>query len=151
MNNAIELALKTWYPKDHPLHNDLRHPLIKLAGECGELLDLYGKHEYKPNFDWMNCKHCDYGDASHSRKNNYCPIPIANSSPAKYTPIVLDELGDIWYYIRITSYITSTDLVEIKSGYSALFKNLVGLNLASSKLLYQFCHDKIVTFLIQDT
>ena len=70
IKNAIELALKTWYPPDHPLHNNPHHPLGKLLGEWGELLDDYMKLLYKPNY-----------------KSNFT-----------------DELGDIWYYIRILSY-----------------------------------------------
>jgi hypothetical protein len=69
-DNAIELALKTWYPSDHPLHLNPHHPLGKLLGEWGELLDDYMKLLYKPN----------------------------------YKPHFADELGDIWYYIRILSY-----------------------------------------------
>lgn len=95
------LALKTWYAPDNPLHLDPRHPLIKLAGEAGEILDLYGKHEYKPGFSWWNCKYCGYGDASHSRKNKECVNPVITSC----TPLVLDELGDWWYYFRIVSYL----------------------------------------------
>ncbi len=70
MNKSIERALETWYAKDHPLHYDLHHPLGKLVGEWGELLDDYMKHLYKPGYEW---------------------------NP-------LDELVDIWYYIRILAY-----------------------------------------------
>ncbi len=69
-NKSIELSLRTWYPKDHPLHYDLHHPLGKLVGEWGELLDDYMKHLYKPGYEWQP----------------------------------LDELVDIWYYIRILAY-----------------------------------------------
>jgi hypothetical protein len=70
MDKAIEFTLKTWYPPDHPLHNNPHHPPGKLLGEWGELLDDYMKLLYKPNFK----------------------------------PNFTDELGDIWYYIRILSY-----------------------------------------------
>jgi hypothetical protein len=70
MNEAIELALCSWYPKDHLLHYDLHHPLGKLVGEWGELLDDYMKHLYKPGYEFKP----------------------------------LDELIDIWYYVRILSY-----------------------------------------------
>lgn len=33
-------ALATWYQPDDPRYLDHRHPLIKLAGEAGELLDF---------------------------------------------------------------------------------------------------------------
>lgn len=69
-NEATELALKTWYPKDHELHFNPHHPLGKLLGEWGELLDDYMKSLYKPGYE--------------------------------FEP--LDELGDIWYYLRILCY-----------------------------------------------
>ncbi|HEC65148.1 MAG TPA: hypothetical protein ENI23_07640 [bacterium] len=49
-DRSIELSLRTWYPKDHLLHFDLHHPLGKLVGEWGELLDGYMKHLYKPGY-----------------------------------------------------------------------------------------------------
>lgn len=70
MDKTIELALRTWYPKDHELHFKPHHPLGKLVGEWGELLDDYMKSIYKPGYVWQ---------------------PI-------------DELGDIWYYLRILCY-----------------------------------------------
>lgn len=45
-----ERALKTWYPKRHLLHQERLHPLIALAGEAGELLNLWKKDAYKPRF-----------------------------------------------------------------------------------------------------
>jgi len=44
-------ALKTWYPEGHELHFETLHPLIALAGEAGELLNLYKKDHYKPGFE----------------------------------------------------------------------------------------------------
>ena len=44
-------ALKTWYPADQRLHTAHLHPLIALAGEAGELLNLWKKDAYKPGFD----------------------------------------------------------------------------------------------------
>jgi hypothetical protein len=67
---ATEMALRTWYPKDHDLHFNPHHPLGKLLGEWGELLDDYMKSIYKPG--------CEFKP--------------------------LDELGDIWYYLRILCY-----------------------------------------------
>jgi len=46
-NEAVEIALRTWYPKDHELHSNPHHPLGKLLGEWGELLDDYMKSLYK--------------------------------------------------------------------------------------------------------
>ena len=67
---AIQTALQTWYPKDHKLHLNPHHPLGKLLGEWGELLDDYIKSIYKPGY--------------------------------QFDPE--DELGDIWYYLRILCY-----------------------------------------------
>lgn len=100
--NVIEMALKTWYDKDNPLHLDPLHPAIKLAGEAGELLDLYAKDRFKPGFSWWKCKHCGFGDASHSEKRRECP-----ESSLVYTPLVLDELGDLSYYLRVLAYIVT--------------------------------------------
>lgn len=69
-NQAVEIALRTWYPKNHPLHYNPHHPLGKLLGEWGELLDDYMKSLYKPGYEF---------------------------EPE-------DELGDIWYYIRVLCY-----------------------------------------------
>ncbi len=85
MNRAIELALKTWPPKNHPLHYELHHPLGKLVGEWGELLDDYMKHLYKPGYGKL------------------AGIP--------FKP--LRELIDVWYYIRILSYQTNNSLTII--------------------------------------
>jgi hypothetical protein len=69
-DKAVEIAKRTWYPEDHPLHMNPHHPLGKLLGEWGELLDDYMKSLYKPGYIF---------------------------EPE-------DELGDIWYYIRILAY-----------------------------------------------
>jgi hypothetical protein len=102
MKDTIELALKTWYPKDHPLHSEMRHPAMKLAGEAGELLDLYGKHEYKPGFDWWYCKKC--GNNRHTQIDDCLT----------YAPLVLDELGDFTYYFRIICYIAGIEMIPRK-------------------------------------
>ena len=100
-------ALATWYDKSNPLHLDPRHPVIKLAGEAGEILDLYGKHEYKPGFDWWNCKHC--GQIENCGKlNNSCP---------GYIPLILDELGDYSYYLRILAYQKEMTFEDIGKPY----------------------------------
>ncbi len=45
-------ALETWYPIDHSLHFQYRHPLLKLVGEIGEFIDDWAKADYKPSFEW---------------------------------------------------------------------------------------------------
>ena len=37
-SKAIEISLRTWYPKDHDLHLSPHHPLGKLLEEWGELM-----------------------------------------------------------------------------------------------------------------
>ena len=44
-------ALKTWYPPEHDLHGDKLHPILALAGEAGELANLYKKDRFKPGFE----------------------------------------------------------------------------------------------------
>jgi len=111
MNEAIEYTLKTWYPKDHKLHFDPRHPAIKLTGEAGEILDLYGKHEYKPDFDWWQCKTCRNISLTHQNPDHDC---------WQYEPLITDELGDWWYYWRILCYqdeYSALDVIDIHQPY----------------------------------
>ena len=54
----IEKCLKTWYEPDHSLHLDPLHPALGLAGEAGELLDLYKKERFKDGVSWWDCVHC---------------------------------------------------------------------------------------------
>lgn len=134
------LSLKTWYKPDDPRYLDPRHPLIKLAGEAGELTDLYGKEEYKPNFSWWNCKHCGYGDASHDSYRR-CPhlSKDENIMRGVYTPLVLDELGDYAYYLRILMWQSRLSFEQATLGYEptdfshSLERYLCDLNLHSAK------------------
>jgi len=105
--NPTELALLTWYKPDNPLYRNPEHPTIKLAGEIGELLDLYGKHKFKPRFDWMQCKYCGNTIGQHYQNSKQC-FPDFNTG---YTPLVLDELGDIYYYLRILAWIYGLGLL----------------------------------------
>ena len=47
MNRVTELALRTWYPQDNPLHLDSEPALAGLVGEAGEIVDLLKKAKYK--------------------------------------------------------------------------------------------------------
>ena len=143
-------ALATWYPKDNPLHLNPRHPCIKLAGECGELLDLYAKDEYKPNFSWWNCKHCGHRDASHSKRRKECITPVIS----EYTPLVLDELGDISYYLRILAYIKGVTFEEVREGFRSdwfigeddnLAELLLELLSDSNRILEHFLYDNEIS------
>jgi hypothetical protein len=95
-DEATEIALRTWYPKDHPLHFNPHHPLGKLLGEWGELLD-------------------DYADSNKTDDKYYLTKLLAkwgklmdNYMKSLYKPGYVfepeDELGDIWYYERILAY-----------------------------------------------
>lgn len=146
-------ALTTWYQPDDPRYLDPRHPLIKLAGEAGELTDLYGKEEYKPNFSWWDCKKCKKGKELHHT------ILAIHDGCQNYTPLVLDELGDYFYYLRILTWqkqVTFTSICkEFEEGankwyYSQgdLLYSLSCLNWASSELLIDWVRkdvNKIVT------
>jgi hypothetical protein len=52
LDEAIQKSLLTWYPENHPLRLNPHHPLGKLLGEWGELLDDYMKSLYKPGYEF---------------------------------------------------------------------------------------------------
>lgn len=79
-DEAIELALRTWYPEGHELRLNPHHPTGKLLGEWGELLDDYMKSLYKPDYKFDS----------------------------------VNELGDIWYYVRILAYQFKIDLGKVR-------------------------------------
>lgn len=125
-------ALKTWYDKSSPLHLDPRHPCIKLAGEAGEILDLYGKEEYKPNFSWWDCKHCGWNREGHNDETLSCRIKVEFLGlPKCYTPLILDELGDYSYYLRILAYQKQVTFEELCRG----------IDNAVANRMYYFCGD----------
>jgi len=74
-----EYALTTWYNPDNVLYRATEHPTIKLAGEVGEITDCWGKEMFKPGYNWRNLE-----------KDGL--------------PIVVSELGDISYYLRILTW-----------------------------------------------
>jgi len=136
-------ALLTWYNEDDPRYLDPRHPLIKLAGEAGELLDLFGKHEYKPGFDWWNCKHC--GAIENCGK-------LVNGCKG-YTPLVLDELGDFWYYLRILTWQQGVSVEGWVKELGEVFRQtelstlncLSLMNYHSAKALHTYCYFNTVS------
>ncbi len=132
MDRAIEFALRTWYEKDHPLHFDPLHPAIGLAGEAGELLDLYKKERFKSGVSWWDCV------CGHKKHNKtLCYADNALCKCIIYTPKILDELGDLWYYLRILAYQLelpiSTSLLQ--SMPPAMDVILSQLNIATAKFL----------------
>lgn len=110
MDKAIGQALKTWYDKDHSLHFDPLHPAIGLAGEAGELLDLLKKEMFKDGVSWWDCVHCNekHKDAWTLRSDKIITEVICEN----YTPKILDELGDLWFYIRILAYQRNVDIID---------------------------------------
>lgn len=50
-NKSVEIALRTWYPESDGLHLNHYHPLGKLIGEWGELMEDQMKIQYKPNYE----------------------------------------------------------------------------------------------------
>ena len=141
-------ALITWYKKDNPLHFDPRHSCIKLAGECGELLDLFAKHEYKPNFSWWNCKHC-----KHPKEHHYTGEYALPDCTGIYTPLVLDELGDVSFYLRILTYQKEVTFEALCSEFEKyldyyvkddLLKLLTCLMDYSSAVLNDFVYDEVI-------
>lgn len=106
MDKATEKALKTWYPEVHRLYRDPEHPTIKLAGEIGELLDLWAKDRFKPKFSWEQCKNCSDSDCRCDNETLF------------YTPLILDELGDIWYYLRILAWMYEIEFIKSVAWYT---------------------------------
>ena len=118
--SPTELALLTWYKPDNLLYRNPEHPTIKLAGEIGELLDLYGKHKYKPGFDWVACKRCNHPKEEHTEKLSsefFSALYPDKYACSNYTSLVLDELGDIYYYLRILAWIYGCEFPETKGTY----------------------------------
>lgn len=48
----IDLALATWYPKNHPLHLDPLHPSMGLVGEIGEWVNKRKKDLFKAEYEF---------------------------------------------------------------------------------------------------
>ncbi len=155
-DNSQLKSLKTWYPVGHELHFDSRHPCIKLAGEVGELLDLYAKDEYKPNFSWWNCKHCNHEHTGicktwHNLGPDSDDFYVCECND--YIPLVLDELGDISYYLRILAYHKRVTFEAFCSEFEKylnyyvkddLLKLLTGLMNNSDTVLSDFVFDDII-------
>lgn len=114
-DQAQAKALASWYKENNPLRLELRHPLIKLAGEAGEILDLYGKHEYKPNFNWWNCT-CGHSKKEHLDIDNSCVW--FNCLCQLYHPKIVSELGDWSFYIRIVTFQQEVSFEMLCDGYT---------------------------------
>lgn len=138
MNDTIEKALLTWYPKDHKLHLDLLHPAMKLAGEAGEIVDLVAKHKFKPGFSMWSCKYCNKSKTLHD--DNKCHSISRIVHNRFYTPLIADELGDWWYYCRILAYITDKELAinELQANEHGLLIHINGLNVMSALIFSEY-------------
>ncbi len=141
--SPTELVLLTWYQPDNPKYRDPLHPTLKLAGEVGELLDLYAKHLFKPDFDWMNCKWCNLPKSKHVHLA-YDLYECRDVELNKfYIPKVLDELGDIWYYLRILAWIEGTSLKSIKSiRVTNELENIIFINMNAARIAYATTKDE---------
>lgn len=142
MNNYTQQILKSWYTSSHSLHLDPLHPAIGLAGESGELLNVWKKHEFKPGYDYWLCKVC--GKAQKCYQHYQMGIGIDNSSEHIYTPIILDELGDLAYYTLILHYQSSLELPELYQAELEILDILIGINIASGRLLAQIRRENVI-------
>lgn len=147
MNEYIEKALESWYKEDNPLRLEPLHPLLGLAGEAGELLNLYKKNQYKPEFSWLNCKHCSKQRDDHA----YGECVTGNllkdlAYITEYTPLIYDELGDCDYYMRILAWQTDTtlELLDLKDNPKDIVMYLVQFNYNCAKVLTFYEEDQTV-------
>jgi hypothetical protein len=141
MDKAIEQVLKTWYEPDHPLHLDPLHPAIGLAGEAGELLDLYKKEQFKDRVSWWDCVHCSHSRIMHLNGNCIQPKTLKDDCDCdNYTPKILDELGDLFFYKRVLGYIAKHPNSKFDSEVSEVVILLADLNLFAAQLLYDLIH-----------
>lgn len=120
--------LTTWYPANHPFHLDPLPAALGLAGEAGELIDLYKKDRFKDGFSWWECTHCGTTRPEDSCQENY-------------TPKILDELGDFWYYLRILAYQQKWEIPgnwetdNAPAKFLSILDTLTKLNFHCAKLL----------------
>lgn len=119
-DEAIEKSLRTWYPVDHSLHDKAHHPLGKLLGEWGELLDDYMKLLYKPQYKSEFVK--ELGDIWYyvrilCYQRDYQPVQfdIYNSNAPEY-----DLLPDELIAIAIQE-VSAAFLSLTRHGYYSLF------------------------------
>lgn len=147
MDKTIQQALETWYPEDHPLHLDPLHPAIGLAGEAGKLLNLYKKERFKDGFSWWDCVHCGTQHKDRSLISTNVGLFSASNFHIVcngYTPKVLDELGNFWYYLRILAWQCNSSLtaptlplsrsemdviLSMLNGYCSKFLNATVMNM----------------------
>ncbi len=140
----IEKALKTWYPPDHFLHNDPLHPAIGLAGEAGELLDLYKKERFKEGFSWWDCVHCNRSQPDHHTHSVQGLLCHGVYPPVIYTSKILDEFGDLWYYLRILAYQSKWKIPEswetgnVPEMFLSISDTLIKINFRCGKLLKDY-------------
>ena len=137
-------ALKTWNDKG----DSIRHAVLGLTGEAGELIELFKKHEYKPGFSWWSCKVCGKSIDNRAKSLNSESIIYSakyfhtTNGCLNYTPLILDELGDYSYYLRILAYQKGVSFEELcKHGYIPGYELdmlLAMLNEQSGKALREY-------------
>lgn len=133
--SPIKLALQTWYAPDSESYRDAMHPALKLAGETGELLDLYAKHLFKPNFNAFTCKNCAEVKEEHNNDGT-CYDWYQNSDYSlRFVSRFFDELGDVWYYLRILAFIKEIELTRLNWNLNDdLLYNLGKLNFCAATI-----------------
>lgn len=61
-------------------------------------MTLVAQHVYKQGFNWWVCRNCN-------RCGWYELSQMTHDGCGNYVPYILDELGDWWYYFRVTCYL----------------------------------------------
>ncbi len=122
MNKTTEQALKTWYPEYHPLHFLLHHPLGKLVGELGELLDDYMKHLYKPGYVFQ--PEDELGDAWY-----YLRILAHQSShelrdSVDYTCVAIDQIIAQCIFVS-SKWFCGTSLEPVSYKLNSIYSGIV--------------------------
>ena len=134
-DKSVEIALKTWYPENHDLHTNSHHPLGKLLGEWGELLDDYMKSLYKPNYIFEPLD--ELGDVWYYERILSSIYGLELSYIGKTTLPELDMVisipnDDIDILIDTAIYILSSEFLRMKNNKSIIFSVILALNLSYS-------------------
>lgn len=142
MMTPIEKALLTWYKPSNPLYKDPEPFTDGLIAETGELYALYKNERWKDGFSWFDCKHCKQGKDFHFNKLR-CDGKLTFFNPKIYTPKVLDELGDVWYYLRVAYWFYDMEFEEDKEDFYSNTRNSIISMMISSIALDTILKQKI--------
>ena len=106
MNYHFDYMLETWFPKDDKRHKGLKHPVMGLCSEIGELIGELDKQEFKPGYD----------------QNLYS--------------LINKELGDVWYYIRAMAYCLDCELGDYQKEDTDSINGCLSLMIADAGNLF---------------